>query len=259
MAACAGRDALSTSGVGPDDVDLVIVATCTAIDRSPNVAARVAAALELTGNPAVLDINVVCSGFTYALAVADQAIRSGSSRHALVIGAEKLTDFTDWTDRSTCVLVGDGAGAVIVSGSDTREISPVVWGSFPDMSDAVRIEGRDGSFAQNGTTVYRWALAELPRIARRVCERAGLKPEDLGGIVLHQANLRIINPVAGSIGAINAVVATDVVYSGNTSAGSIPIALSKMVREGRVQRRSPVLLFGFGGGLAYAGQVIVCP
>ena len=157
------------------------------------------------------------------------------------------------------MLVGDGAGAAVLTASDDASIGPVVWGSVPRMSSAVRIEGHDGKFAQDGASVFRWTTHALPQIARGVCERAGVTPEELGGIVLHQANLRIIDPLAERIGATNAVVARDVVQSGNTSAASIPIALSKLVARREIPSGAPVLLFGFGGGLTYAGQVIRCP
>ena len=179
-----------------------------------------------------------------------------------MIGVEKLSDWTDWTDRTTCVLIGDGAGAAVVVADDTDDtagISPVVWGSVPEMSDAVRIEGREGPFQQEGLSVFRWATTQLPEIAQQVCAKAGLKPGELGGVVLHQANLRIIEPLAKRLGAVNAVVAKDVVESGNTSAASIPIALSKLVEKREIPSGAPVLLFGFGGGLSYAGQVIRCP
>ncbi|MFF4736622.1 beta-ketoacyl-ACP synthase III [Streptomyces sp. NPDC001262] len=258
MAAQAAAKALANSGLAAEDVDLVLVATCTAVDRSPNTAARVAAALGLTA-PAVLDVNVVCAGFTHALAQADHAIRAGAATNALVVGVEKFSDVTDWTDRTTCVLVGDGAGAAVVTASPEPGIGPVVWGSVPEMGHAVRIEGAPSRFAQEGQSVYRWATTTLPPIARSACERAGVRPEDLAAVVLHQANLRIIEPVARRIGAVNAVVATDVTESGNTSAASIPLALSKLVASGRVEPGAPVLLFGFGGNLSYAGMVVQCP
>ncbi|WP_432095013.1 beta-ketoacyl-ACP synthase III [Streptomyces sp. bgisy100] len=258
MAATAAGKALAHSGLAPADIDLVLVATCTAVDRSPNTAARVAARLGLA-SPAVMDLNVVCAGFTHALATADHAIRAGSASRALVIGVEKFTDVADWTDRSTCVLVGDGAGAAVVTAAEEPGIGPVVWGSVPEMGNAVRIEGTPSRFSQEGQAVYRWATTQLPPIARRVCERAGVAPEDLAGVVLHQANLRIIEPVARKLGAVNAVIARDVVESGNTSAASIPLALSKLVERGEVSSGAPILLFGFGGNLSYAGQVIRCP
>lgn len=258
MAANAAAKALANSGLTPADVDLVLVATCTAVDRSPNMAARVAARLGIP-SPAAMDINVVCSGFPHALATADHAIRAGSATRALVIGVEKFTDFADWSDRSTCVLVGDGAGAAVVAASEEPRISPVVWGSVPDMGRAVLIEGTPGRFSQEGQTVYRWTTTQLPAIAQKVCDRAGVRPEELGAVVLHQANLRIIEPVARKLGAVNAVIAQDVTDSGNTSAASIPLALSKMLERGEITSGAPVLLFAFGGGLSYAGQVIRCP
>ncbi|MER7789453.1 beta-ketoacyl-ACP synthase III [Streptomyces sp. NPDC097640] len=264
MAAAAAGKALAASGLAPARIDLVIVATSTAIDRSPNMAARVAARLGL-GSPATLDLNVVCAGFTHALATADHTIRAGSATAALVIGADKFTEAADWTDRSSCVLLGDGAGAAVVVADDTtytdgvRAIGPVVWGSVPEMGRAVRIEGTPPRFSQEGQTVYRWATTQLPPIAREVCARAGVTPEELAGVVLHQANLRIIEPVARKLGATNAVIARDVVESGNTSAASVPLALSKLVERGEIEPGAPVLLFAFGGNLSYAGQVIRCP
>jgi 3-oxoacyl-[acyl-carrier-protein] synthase-3 len=259
MATRAAENALANQDLrSAADIDLVVVATTTAIDRSPNIAARVAWKLGL-GTPAALDVNVACAGFSHALAVADHAIRAGSATNAIVVGSERLSDFTDWTDRTTCVLIGDGAGAVVLTASDEPRLGPVVWGSLPEMGRAVRIEGPDGQFAQEGQAVFRWATTTLPGIARRVCERAGLTPEDLGAVILHQANLRIIEPVAQKLGAVNAVVAKDVVDSGNTSAASIPLALSKMAERGEIPSGAPTLLLGFGGGLAYAGQVIVFP
>ncbi|MEU6302319.1 beta-ketoacyl-ACP synthase III [Streptomyces chartreusis] len=258
LAGHAAAKALAAAGLTPGDIDLVLVATSTAIDRSPNMAARVAARLGIP-SPAAMDINVVCAGFTHALATADHAVRAGAATRALVIGADKMSDVTDWSDRTTCVLVGDGAGAAVVEASGDAGIGPVLWGSVPEMGHAVRIEGQPARFAQEGQSVYRWATTQLPAIARRACERAGLGPEELAGVVLHQANLRIIEPLAEKLGAVNAVVARDVSESGNTSAASIPLALSKLVEQGRISGGDPVLLFGFGGNLSYAGQVIRCP
>ncbi|MPY49418.1 beta-ketoacyl-ACP synthase III [Streptomyces acidicola] len=259
LASQAGAKALAAAGLAPGAVDLVVVATSTAVDRSPNTAARVAARLGIP-SPAALDVNVVCAGFTHALATADHAVRAGSASRALVIGADKMSEVTDWTDRTTCVLVGDGAGAAVVEGADGEPgIGPVLWGSVPEMGHAVRIEGTPPKFAQEGQSVYRWATTQLPPIARKACERAGLTPEELAAVVLHQANLRIIEPLAEKIGAVNAVVARDVVESGNTSAASIPLALSKLVERGEISTGDPVLLFGFGGNLSYAGQVVRCP
>ncbi|MFD3437775.1 beta-ketoacyl-ACP synthase III [Streptomyces sp. NPDC058685] len=261
LAAHAAAKALAAAGLTPGDIDLVLVATSTAIDRSPNMAARVAARLGM-GSPAVMDLNVVCAGFTHALATADHALRAGSAERALVIGADKMAAVADWSDRTSCVLVGDGAGAAVVEATQEGErpgIGPVLWGSVPEMGHAVRIEGTPPRFAQEGQSVYRWATTQLPPIARKVCERGGVTPEELAAVVLHQANLRIIEPVAQKIGAVNAVIARDVVESGNTSAASIPLALSKLIERGEIESGDPVLLFGFGGNLSYAGQIVRCP
>ncbi|MGV9790645.1 beta-ketoacyl-ACP synthase III [Streptomyces sp. NPDC003435] len=261
LAAHAAAKALATAGLAPGDIDLVLVATSTAIDRSPNTAARVAARLGIP-EPAAMDVNVVCAGFTHALATADHTVRAGAATRALVIGADKMSEVTDWTDRTTCVLVGDGAGAAVVEAcapGESAGIGPVLWGSVPEMGNAVRIEGTPPRFAQEGQSVYRWATTQLPPIARRACEKAGVAPADLAAVVLHQANLRIIEPLAQKIGAVNAVVARDVTESGNTSAASIPLALSKLIEQGKVRTGDPALLFGFGGNLSYAGQVIRCP
>ncbi|MFF0088065.1 beta-ketoacyl-ACP synthase III [Streptomyces canus] len=258
LASHAAAKALASAGLAPDDIDLILVATSTAVDRSPNMAARVAARLGIP-SPAAMDVNVVCAGFTHALATADHTVRAGAATRALVIGADKMSAVTDWSDRTTCVLVGDGAGAAVVEGADVPGISPVLWGSVPEMGHAVRIEGEPARFAQEGQSVYRWATTKLPALARQACERAGLTPEDLAAVVLHQANLRIIEPLAEKIGAVNAVVARDVTESGNTSAASIPLAFSKLVERGEISTGDPVLLFGFGGNLSYAGQVVRCP
>jgi 3-oxoacyl-[acyl-carrier-protein] synthase-3 len=261
LAAHAAAKALATAGLAPGEIDLVLVATSTAVDRSPNMAARVAARLGIP-QPAAMDVNVVCAGFTHALATADHTVRAGAATRALVIGADKMSEVTDWSDRTTCVLVGDGAGAAVVEACPEGVepgIGPVLWGSVPEMGHAVRIEGQPARFAQEGQSVYRWATTRLPPLARQACERAGLRPEDLAAVVLHQANLRIIEPLAAKIGAVDAVVARDVTDSGNTSAASIPLAFSKLVEQGAVSTGDPVLLFGFGGNLSYAGQVVRCP
>ncbi|MFT4166666.1 MAG: beta-ketoacyl-ACP synthase III [Microlunatus sp.] len=260
MAERAARDTLAKAGTGVEQIDMVVVATCSALDRSPNMAARVAARLEIPTNPVTIDINTACSGFPHAVAIAQHAISAGVVTTALVIGAEKLTDVTDFGDRTTCVLTADGAGAFLLTADPEEHISPVLWGCVPELGDAVRIEhANDDKFVQNGRAVYRWTTFELPRIAREVVDRAKVDPEDLAAIVLHQANLRIIEPLASKIGAVNAVVATDVTVSGNTSAASIPLALSKLLEENPLPSGAPVLLFAFGGGLAYAGQVVRMP
>jgi 3-oxoacyl-[acyl-carrier-protein] synthase III len=261
MAAAAAAKALAGSGLTSADIDLVAVATCSSVDRCPNVSTRVAYRLGIEA-PGTYDLNTACSGFSYALATADHAIRAGAARNAIVIGAEKLSDFTDWTDRATCILFGDGAGAAVVTGvTDGEEpgIGPVVWGSAPERGDTVRIEGWRPYIQQEGQAVFRWATTALAPLARLACERAGVHPDELAAFVPHQANGRIVDGIARRLGAPNAVVSHDIAESGNTSAASVPLALSKMVERREVPSGAPVLLFGFGGGLTYAGQVVRCP
>jgi len=263
LAATAAGKALAAAGLDPADIGLVTVATCSARDRCPSTAAEVAGRLGIP-DAVAFDLNNGCAGFTTALATADHSLRAGAARHALVIGAEKMSDVTDWTDRSTCVLLGDGAGAAVVSAdrsaSGTPGIGPVVWGSDPSRGDAVRLRGAwQPRFAQEGQTVFRWATTELVPLIERACARAGTTPGRLGGIVTHQANLRIIEALVRRLGATGAVVARDVVDSGNTSAASVPLALSKLVERRAIEPGAPVLLFAFGGGLSWAGQVVACP
>ena len=261
MASAAAEKALANSGFTPADIDLVVVATCSSVDRSPNVACRVAAKLGIEA-PGAYDLNTACSGFSYALGTADHAIRAGAARNVIVIGAEKLSDFTDWTDRSTAIIFGDGAGAAVVTATADDEepgVGPVLWGSAPDKSDAVRIEGWRPYIQQEGQSVFRWATTALAPLALKACERAGVAPEEIAAFVPHQANLRIIEGIAKRLGMPQAVIARDIVESGNTSAASVPLALSKLIERREIPTGAPVLLFGFGGGLTYAGQVIRCP
>jgi 3-oxoacyl-[acyl-carrier-protein] synthase-3 len=231
------------------------------VDRCPNVATRVANKLGISA-PAAFDLNTACSGFSYALGTVDHAMRAGASRNALVIGAEKLSDLTDWTDRSTAILFGDGAGAAVVSavpGDEPGGIGPVVWGSAPEKGDTLKIEGWRPYIVQEGQAVFRWATTALAPFALQACERAGVELADIAAFVAHQANVRIIDGIAKRLNLPNAVIARDIVESGNTSAASVPLALSKLVERREVPAGAPVLLFGFGGGLTYAGQVIRCP
>ncbi|MEV6599235.1 beta-ketoacyl-ACP synthase III [Actinoplanes sp. NPDC051346] len=262
MATFAAEKALASSGLTAADIDMVIVATCSSVDRCPNVATRVAARLGVAA-PAAFDLNTACSGFSYGLATADHAMRAGAARNAIVIGAEKLSDLVDWTDRSTAVLFGDGAGAAVVTAvADGEEVGvgPVLWGSAPEKGDVLRIEGWRPYIQQEGQSVFRWATTALAPFALQACERAGVKPEELAAFVPHQANTRIIDGIVKRLGlSPDVVVAKDLVESGNTSAASMPLALSKLIERREVPSGAPVLLFGFGGGLTYAGQVIRCP
>jgi len=261
MAVAAGGKALAASGLSPGDIDLVIVATCTPEAQIPNTAAQVARRLGINA-PGAYDLNAACAGFCYALASASDAVRTGTASNVLLIGSEKLSQWIDWTDRSTCIIFADGAGAVVVGPvTDPAEagIGPVVWGSAGDMADKIYIPDRNGFIFQEGQTVFRWATTALHPVAKKACERAGVDPAELAAFVPHQANLRIVEAIARRLGAPQALVADDIVTAGNTSSASIPLALSRMLERGEIPSGAPVLLLGFGAGICYAGQVITVP
>ncbi|MDN5901496.1 MAG: ketoacyl-ACP synthase III [Brachybacterium sp.] len=259
MATQAARAALADAGIDPSEITQVIVATCSDEERSPSAAGRVAQALGLAA-PAAFDIGAACSGFSHALAVADQGIRVGASRVTLVIGAEKLSAKTDYADRTTCILTADGAGAVVLKAAGEPGVFPVVWGTVPDLVDSVTISPPTGCFSQNGRQVLGWALREAPGIAQQVVAAAGLQMSDIDVFIPHQANLRMIEPLAESLDLReDAIIADDVITSGNTSAATIPLAISRMREAGRIPAGARALLLGFGGGFSYAGQVVRLP
>jgi 3-oxoacyl-[acyl-carrier-protein] synthase III len=261
MAEAAGAKALAASGLAPAAIDLVIVATCSPEVPLPNVAAVVAYRLGIVA-PGAYDLNAACAGFCYALATASDSIRAGSARHALVIGAEKMTDWLDWNDRSTCIIFADGAGAAVIGPTAHGEpagIGPVVWGSAGDQAEKITIPSRTGAIRQDGQAVFRWATTALHPVALEACARAGVTPADISAFIPHQANLRIIEAIARKLGIPRERLADDIVHAGNTSSASIPLALSRLAEQGRLQPGTPALLLGFGAGLSYAAQVITVP
>jgi 3-oxoacyl-[acyl-carrier-protein] synthase-3 len=280
MATAAGGKALAASGLSPADIDLVVVATCSTILPMPSVAAITASRLGIVA-PGAYDLNAACAGFCYALAAVSDSVKAGSARNALVIGAEKMTDWLDWDDRSTCIIFADGAGAAVVTpvpdgepadpagpGGDARSIpstprkfigiGPVVWGSAGDLGDKIQVTSRTGTITQDGQAVFRWATSLYP-LALQACERAGVSPSDLSAFIPHQANLRIVEALARKLGIPRERVADDIVHTGNTSSASVPLALSRMAEQGRLESGTPALLMGFGAGLSYAAQVITLP
>jgi 3-oxoacyl-[acyl-carrier-protein] synthase-3 len=262
MAAAAGGKALAGSGLSPEDIDLVIVATCTPEAQIPNTAATVARRLGIMA-PGAYDLNAACAGFCYALAAASDSVRAGTATNVLVIGAEKLSQWVDPTDRSTAIIFADGAGAAVVSPladeDDAAGIGPVVWGSDGDMADKIVIADRNSFIHQEGQAVFRWATTALHPVAKEACRRAGVDPAELTAFVPHQANLRIIESIARKLGAPQALVADDIVTAGNTSSASIPLALARMAERGELPSGSAALLLGFGAGICYAAQVITVP
>ena len=261
MAVVAGGKALAGSGLSPADIDLVIVATCSTEASIPNVSAVAAHRLGIVA-PGAYDVNAACAGFCYALATASDSIRAGTARHVLVIGAEKMTSWIDPTDRSTCIIFADGAGAAVVGPVGDGEgtgIGPVVWGSAGNLAQNITIADRNAFLHQEGQAVFRWATTNMHPIAAQACERAGVAVSDLSAFVPHQANLRIIESITRKLGVPRERMADDIVHAGNTSSASVPLALARMAERGDLKPGSLALLLGFGAGLCYAAQVITVP
>lgn len=259
MSVAAAGKALAASGIAASDIDTVILATCTPPSPVPGLAPEVAYRLGTNG-PGAFDVNAACAGFCYGLSAAADAIRSGSAQRAVVIGVEKLTSWTDHDDRSTCILFGDGAGAAVICASDVPGIGPVVWGSEGDKSRAISVADRRSFIAMDGSAVFRWATTKLAASAIKACEAAGVDIADIDAFVPHQANLRIVESMVRTLKlGSNVAIARDIVFAGNTSSASIPLALTGMLERGEVKSGDTALLLGFGAGLTYAAQVITCP
>ncbi|GAA1281311.1 ketoacyl-ACP synthase III [Pseudonocardia aurantiaca] len=265
MAAEAGALAVKDSGLTPADIDTVIVATCTMPTPIPNAAAQTAERIGISA-PGAFDVNAACAGFCFGMGTAADLVRGGSAKNVLVIGAEKLSDWLDWTDRSTAIIFADGAGAAVLGPARDEAavgVGPLAWGSAGDMAQTIRIKPDNNALAQEGQAVFRWATTKIAPVALRAVELAGLTPADIDVFVPHQANLRIVDAVAKRLRKEGAredmVVADDIRHSGNTSSASIPLALDHMRADGRLRSGDTALLVGFGAGLSYAGQVVVCP
>jgi 3-oxoacyl-[acyl-carrier-protein] synthase-3 len=258
MAAAASRQALDNCGMDPSRIGLVIVASCSADSPLPGVASGLARRVgALTAG--AFDLNAACAGFCYALTVAADVVRNGSAEYVLVVGTERMTAWVDPADLGTSIIFGDGAGAAIVGPSASPGIGPVVWGSDGQGADLIRIPDFSHGMQMEGQAVFRWATTEMHPVALAACARAGVTPQQLAAIVPHQANLRIIHAMAKKIGAPEAVVAQDIIRSGNTSAASIPLALQRLAEAKAIEPGSLALLIGFGAGLSYAAQVVTLP
>jgi 3-oxoacyl-[acyl-carrier-protein] synthase-3 len=269
LAAAAATEAIARSGIDPQQIDAVIVATVTNPRQTPSVSAIVAD--RVGANPAAAyDVNAACAGFSYGVAQADALIRGGLAHYAVVVGAEKLSDVVDPTDRSISFLLGDGAGAVVIGPSDTPGIGPTVWGSDGSKADAVTMnhtltDFRDGkapwpTLRQEGPTVFRWAVWEMVKVARQALEAAGVQASDLAAFVPHQANMRIIDEFAKQLKLPDSVIiGRDIETTGNTSAASIPLATHRLLEEHPELSGGLALQIGFGAGLVFGAQVIVLP
>ncbi|GAA3184509.1 ketoacyl-ACP synthase III [Blastococcus jejuensis] len=259
MAVAAGGKAIAASGLAPDEIDLVIVASASLRAPIPGIGPQVAHRLGVR-RPGSFDLNAGCAGFCYALSAASDAIRAGSSRNALVVGVERLTDVTDQTDRSTAVIFADGAGAAVVGASDEPGIGPVAWGSDGDQHNAIEIAAGRSTMTMAGQAVYRWATTKLTDALVEAMEKAGVGPADIDVFAPHQANLRIVESMTKRLGfPESTVIARDIVQSGNTSAASIPLALTALLETGEAKSGDLALVLGYGAGLTFAGQVLVIP
>ncbi|MFK4113614.1 beta-ketoacyl-ACP synthase III [Microbacterium sp. NPDC006705] len=269
LAADAVAEAIERSGVPADQVDAVIVSTISNPKQTPSVSAIVAD--RVGANPAAAyDVNAACAGFSYGVTQADALVRAGAARYVAVVGAEKLSDIVDPTDRTISFLLGDGAGAAIIGPSDTPGIGPTVWGSDGSKADAVGmnhtlVEFRDGTapwptLRQEGPTVFRWAVWEMVKVARRAIEEAGIQAGDLVAFIPHQANMRIIDEFAKQLGLPETVaIGRDIETTGNTSAASIPLATHRLLEENPELSGGLALQIGFGAGLVFGAQVVVLP
>jgi 3-oxoacyl-[acyl-carrier-protein] synthase III len=276
MAIWAAEDALKNAKLTIDDIDTVIVATITFPFQAPSAAT---ALLQRLGNPkaAAFDINAACAGFCYAVSMAHDFIKAGSSKKVLVIGAEKITDFTDPADRATAFIFADGAGAVIIGEASEAGIGPVEWGSDADSRDAILmnpswIDVRDNvsqltkagiawpNISQEGQKVFRWAVFSMSKAALKALDSAGLTVNDIDAFIPHQANIRIIETMAKEMEMPDSVIiADDIRVNGNTSAASIPLAMDALLDQHPELHGKLALIIGYGAGLVYAGQVVKLP
>lgn len=266
LAEHAARDAMDAAGVTPDDIDLIILATTTPDRIFPSTACLLQQRLNIHGC-AAFDIQAVCSGFVYALGIADKFIRSGTHRCALVIGAETLSRIIDWTDRSTCVLFGDGAGAVVLSASDEPGILSTHLHADGEYKDLLSTTGGvsegypndlDGTayITMQGNEVFKMAVNTLGRIVDETLEANNMQKTDVDWLVPHQANIRIINATAKKLKLSTDRVVVTVQEHGNTSAASVPLALNEAVRDKRIQRGDTLLLEAFGGGFTWGSALL---
>ena len=269
LATEAAQEAIATSGIDPALIDLVAVATVSNTQQTPSISAVVAE--RVGANPAAAyDLNAACAGYAYAIAQADALIRAGAAHYALVIGAEKLSDVVDPTDRTISFLLADGAGAVVIGPSDYPGISATVWGSDGSKADLVGmnsllVEFRDGTkswptLRQDGPAVFRWAVWEMAKVAREALERAGITADQLAAFIPHQANMRIIEEFAKQLKLPESVmIARDIETTGNTSAASIPLATHRLLQENPELSGGLALQIGFGAGLVFGAQIVVLP
>ena len=266
LAVKAAQAALASAGMTSEDLDLIILATSTPdhLGGFPSTACVVQDKLGAHTACAAFDVQAVCAGFTYALAIADAFIRSGSYKKVLVIGAETFSRILDFNDRGTCVLFGDGAGAVILEASTEPGILSTALHADGSQRDILCVPGRAGNgevhgspfMTMDGPAVFKLAVKVLEQVAHEVLEKANLKPEQIDWLVPHQANIRIMEGTAKKMGMSMDKVIVTVHEHGNTSAASIPLALDTGVRSGQIKRGQHLLLEGVGGGFAWGAVAL---
>jgi 3-oxoacyl-[acyl-carrier-protein] synthase-3 len=274
LAAEAARRAMTAAGVTPEDIDLIVVATVTPDMFFPSTACFVQRKIGAT-NAVCFDISAACSGFLYALQVARHFLNAGSRTTALVIGAEKLSSLVNWEDRNTCVLFGDGAGAVVIRAVDADTDAPgrvlsTVMGSDGTLSDLLKVPGggsalpitpenaasRPNTIHMEGRETFKHAVTRMCQASEQALEMAGLTKADIAMVIPHQANARIITAIADRLGLPEEKTFVNVDKYGNTSAATIPVALDEAHRQGRIKRGDIVLLVAFGGGFTWASSVL---
>lgn len=263
LALQAALKAMQAAAVSADEVDLIIVATTTPDMVFPSTACLLQQKLGVNQG-AAFDVQAVCTGFIYALSIADKFIASGQHQCALVVGAEVFSRILDWNDRRTCVLFGDGAGAVVLKASQTAGIRSTQLRSDGQLSHILRVpvgisggELRGNPYLEmDGQAVYRTAVRVLEDIAAKTLEDSGLVPENIDWLIPHQANIRILNTTADKIGVARERLIVTVADQGNTSAASVPLALDAAVRDGRVQDGQHVMLLGMGGGMTWGSALV---
>ena len=275
LAEQAARRAMQAAGVGPQDIDLIIVATSTPDMVFPSTAAILQGKLGITHGAPAFDVQAVCSGFVYALTVADSLIRTGTARRALVIGAEVFSRILDFKDRTTCVLFGDGAGAVVLEAVDASDAAAAATPRVGILSTDLHADGRhvgilctpgtvsggqvlgDPTLKMDGQAVFKMAVKVLEEAARAALDKAGATEADIDFLIPHQANIRIMQSTARKLklGEDRVIVTVD--QHGNTSAASIPLALDTAVRDGRIQRGHRLMLEGVGGGFTWGAVYLV--
>jgi len=263
LASHAARAALEVAGLTIDDIDLLLVATTTPDLVFPSTACIVQSKLGMTNGKPAFDLQAVCSGFVYALSVADQFIKTGAAKHVLVIGAETLSRITDWTDRGNCILWGDGAGALVLGASSEPGIIATHIHADGRHKDLLRTSNGPSTgldtpplMQMEGNAVFKMAVNTLDRIVDETLEANGLQKSDIDWLVPHQANIRIISATAKKLGMSMDHVVTTVAGHGNTSAASVPLAFDVAVRDGRIQRGQTVLMEAFGGGFTWGSALL---